>query len=104
MYKVIVTTVLDPKIKAKLSEYSKETYIPYSKLIESAINAFNKKLKKSKKYTLKHADFDRIKTQSFSCSVPNEVNELILGTANELEISKRMLLREIITEFVLDLK
>jgi len=104
MYKVIVTTVLDPKIKSKLSDYSKRTYIPYSKLIESANNEFNKKLKRIKKYTLKHADFDRMKTQSFSCSIPTEINEIILGTANELEISKRMLLREMITEFTLNLK
>lgn len=103
MFKVIITTVLDPEIKSKLSDYSKKTYIPYSKLIEYAINDFKKNLGRSKIYSLKHSDFDRIKTQSFTSSVPENINETLIEVSNKLEISKRLLLREVITEFVQNL-
>ncbi len=101
MYKVIITTVLDPEVKSKLSAHSKKTYIPYGKLIEYSINEFNAKFSKSKSYKLKHADFDRIKTQSFTSSVPEPINSALLKLAQKLEVSKRLLLREVITEFVL---
>ena len=100
MYKVIITTVLDPEVKSKLSAHSKKTYIPYGKLIEYSINEFKIKFSKVKIYKLKHADFDRIKTQSFTSSVPESVNNALLELAQKLDVSKRLLLREVITEFV----
>ncbi len=104
MYKVIITTVLDPEIKAKLSAHSKATYIPYSKLIEYSIAEFKKKINKSKSYALKHTEFDRIKTQSFTSSVSQQLNDTMLDISKELGISKRLLLREVITEFVKSIK
>lgn len=100
MYKVIITTVLDPEVKSRLSAHSKKTYIPYGKLIEYSINEFKDKYSKSKSDKLKHADFDRIKTQSFTSSVPESINNALLKLAQELNVSKRLLLREVITEFV----
>lgn len=102
MYKVIITTVLDPNIKSKLSAHSKKTYIPYSKLIEYSLVEFKKKYSRVKNYILKHADFDRIKTQSFTSSVPEKLNSDLLEISKKLDISKRMLLREVITEFVIN--
>ena len=103
MSKVIITTVLDPKIKSELTNHSKKTYIPYSKLIEYALNNFLVVLKKDKSYSLKHSEFNRLKTLSFTSSVPTDVNEKLVNKAQKLQISKRLLLREIITEFVLTL-
>ena len=100
MYKVIITTVLDPDVKNKLSAHSKKTYIPYSKLIEYSLNDFEPKLKTSKSHVLEYSDFDRIKTQSFTCSIPQELNDRLMKISKELEISKRMLVREIVTGFV----
>ncbi len=100
MYKVIITTVLDPEIKAKLSAYSKATYIPYSKLIEYSIADFKKKTNRLKSYSLKHTEFDRIKTQSFTSSVQEELNSTLLELAKKIDISKRLLLREVITDYV----
>lgn len=104
MYKVIITTVLDPDIKSKLSAHSKKTYIPYGKLIEYSINDFREILKGKKNYSFKHADFDRLKTQSFTSSIPKPLNDILLELSKQLEVSKRLLLREVITEFVLNLK
>ena len=103
MYKVIITTVLDPDTKAKLTSHSKKTYIPYGKLIEYSLNDFTKKLGKSKSYSLRHSDFDRLKTQSFTSSVPENINNKLIDVAKKLDISKRLLLREIITDFVIAL-
>jgi hypothetical protein len=103
MYKVIITTVLDPNIKSKLTEYSKKTYIPYSKLIEYAVKEFKNNIGRSSNYLLKYADFDRIKTQSFTCSVPSNLNEILLKLSQKLGISKRLLVREIITGYVLNI-
>lgn len=100
MKKVIITTVLDPDIKTKLISHSRKTYIPYNKLIEYSIAEFKNKIKKAKNYPLKHADFDRIKTKSFTCSVPEDTNESLQELAKKFEGSKRLLLREVITEFV----
>ena len=100
MAKIILTTVLDPEIKDRLSKYSKKNYIPYRTLLERAINNFKVEIKK-KNYVLKHNDFDRIKTQSFTCSMPLEVNKTLLGISEKLNVSKRYLLREIISEYVL---
>lgn len=100
MYKVIVTTVLDPNVKTKLAAHSKSTYIPYSKLIEYSVKDFKKILGRSKKYDLKHTNFDRIKTHSFTSSIPTELNDILLEISNRLDISKRLLLREVITDFV----
>jgi len=104
MYKVIITTVLDPDVKSKLTEYSKKTYIPYSKLIEYSINDYKKIIGRLKNPVLKHSNFDRIKTQSFTSSVPEELNDTLLELSKKLEISKRLLLREVITEYVMKLK
>lgn len=104
MYKVIITTVLDPDVKAELTKYSKKTYIPYGKLIEYSLNDFTKKLGKSKSYNMQYADFDRIKTQSFTSSVPENINAKLIDTAKRLDISKRLLLREIISDFVNNLE
>ena len=100
MYKVIITTVLDPEVKSRLSAHSKKTYIPYGKLIEYSINEFKIKFSKTKPYKLQHADFDRIRTQSFTSSVPESVNDALLELAHKLDVSKRLLLREVITDFV----
>lgn len=100
MYKVIITTVLDPEVKTRLAGHSKKTYIPYGKLIEYSINEFKSKVNNSDQYKLKYADFDRIKTQSFTSSVPESVNDSLLELAQKFDISKRLLLREVITEFV----
>lgn len=100
MKKVIITTVLDPDVKTKLISHSRKTYIPYSKLIEYSITEFNKKTKRVKEYPLKHTDFDRIKTKSFTCSVSEDINNSLLTLANKYKGSKRLLLREVITEFV----
>lgn len=100
MYKVIITTVLDPETKKKLSAHSKKTYIPYGKLIEYSINKFNSSSAKIKDYKFKHADFDRIKTQSFTSSVPDSINNILLELSKKLDVSKRLLLREVITEYV----
>ena len=104
MYKVIITTVLDPEVKSKLSDHSKKTYIPYSKLIEYSINNFKKELEKEKNLRLRHSEFDRLKTQSFTSSVPGELNNTLLEISKSLNISKRLLLREVITEFVYNLE
>ena len=104
MSKVIITTVLDPEIKATLTSHSKKTYIPYSKLIEYSLNNFSSEFKKAKSYSLKHNEFNRLKTISFTSSVPPEINEKLVELAKELGISKRLLLREIITDFVISLK
>ena len=53
MSKVIITTVLDPEIKSKLTDHSKKTYIPYSKLIEYSLNNFLAEIKQTKIYSLK---------------------------------------------------
>ena len=103
MSKVIITTVLDPEIKAELTNHSKKTYIPYSKLIEYSLNNFLAEFKKVKSYSLKHNEFNRLKTISFTSSVPPDINEKLVDTAKKLDISKRLFLREIITEFVLTL-
>lgn len=100
MAKIILTTVLDPEIKDRLSKYSKNNYIPYRTLLEHAIKDFKKELKK-KNFILKHNDFDRIKTQSFTCSMPMEVNKTLLSISEKLNVSKRYLLREIISEYVI---
>ena len=100
MAKIILTTVLDPEIKDRLSKYSKKNYIPYRTLLERAINNFKAEIKK-KNYVLKHNDFDRIKTQSFTCSMPLEVNKTLISISEKLNVSKRYLLREIISEYVL---
>lgn len=100
MLKVIVTTVLDPDIKSKFAQHSKATYIPYRKLIEYAFNNFVKKVNKSNDYKLKHIDFERIKTSSFTSSIPTDLNEKLIDYAKKFQISKRMLIREIITDFV----
>lgn len=100
MYKVIITTVLDPDIKNKLSAHSRKTYIPYGKLIEYSINEFKSSTAKIKDYKFKHADFDRIKTQSFTSSVPESLNNILLDLSKKLDVSKRLLLREVITEYV----
>lgn len=100
MKKVIITTVLDPDVKTKLISHSRKTYIPYSKLIEYSIIEFNKKIKRIKNYPLKHADFDRIKTKSFTCSVPEDTNQSLVALAEKYDGSKRLLLREVITEFI----
>lgn len=100
MNKVIITTVLDPDVKQKLSEFSKSTYIPYSKIIEYAVNDFNSALSKGSYYQLKHNDFDRLKTQSFTCSIMEDINTKLIKFAEQLDISKRMLIREIITSYV----
>jgi hypothetical protein len=104
MSKVIITTVLDPEIKAKLTGHSKKTFIPYSKLIEYSLNNFLAEFRKAKPYLLKHNEFNRLKTISFTSSVPPEINEKLVESAKELGISKRLLLREIITDFVHSLK
>ena len=104
MFKVIITTVLDPEIKAKLSAHSKIIYIPYSKLIEYSVNEFKKNTKRKSSYSLKHAEFDRIKTQSFTSSVPEKLNNTMLELSKQLGISKRLFLREVITEFVNNLR
>ncbi|MDX1701078.1 MAG: hypothetical protein R3250_10690 [Melioribacteraceae bacterium] len=104
MSKVIITTVLDPETKTKLTNHSKITYIPYSKLIEYSLNNFMAEFKKVKIYSLKHSEFNRLKTISFTSSVPSEINDKLVEIAKKLEISKRLLLREIITEFVLSLQ
>jgi predicted DNA-binding protein len=100
MYKVIITTVLDPETKKRLSAHSKKTYIPYGKLIEYSINEFKSTAAKVKDYKFKHADFDRIKTQSFTSSVPDSINNVLLELSKKLDVSKRLLLREVITEYV----
>ncbi len=100
MYKVIITTVLDPETKKKLSGHSKKTYIPYGKLIEYSINEFKTSIAKIKDYKFKHADFDRIKTQSFTSSVPDSINNVLLELSKKMDVSKRLLLREVITEYV----
>ena len=81
MYKVIIT-------------------IPYGKLIEYSINDFKANFAKNKDYKFKHADFDRIKTQSFTSSVPDSINNVLLELSKKLDVSKRLLLREVITEYV----
>lgn len=100
MNKVIITTVLDPDVKQKLSEFSKSTYIPYSKIIEYAVSDFKSALSKGKYYQLKYNDFDRLKTQSFTCSIMEDINTKLINFAEKLDISKRMLIREIITSYV----
>ena len=103
MHKVIITTVLDPEIKSKLTEHSKKTYIPYSKLIEYAINDFNSLIKDNSDYSLKFANFDRLKTQSFTCSIPGELNDQLISLAKRLGISKRLLVREVVCLFIQNL-
>jgi hypothetical protein len=100
MIKKIITTVLDPETKDKLHKYSQEKYIPTSKIVSNAIEDFNKTLKSLKEYKLKHNDFDRIKTDPFNCSVNIEIYNTITEMAEIKNISNRLILREIITEFV----
>jgi predicted transcriptional regulator len=100
MAKIILTTVLDPEIKDRLSKYSKKNYIPYRNLLERAIRNFKVEAKK-KNFVFKHNDFNRIKTQSFTCSMPPEVNKTLIEISEKLNVSKRYLLREIISEYVL---
>lgn len=104
MIKSLLTTILDPEIKNKLFAYSKKNYIPKAIIVEKAIKEFGKKYGRAKTYNLKHADFDRVKTISFTCSVPNEIKDKLTALSEQLGIGRKIFLREIITEYVLSLK
>lgn len=104
MIKSLLTTILDPEIKDKISVYSRANYIPKAVIVEKAINEFSKKYGRVKSYNMKHADFDRVKTMSFTCSVPSELKEKLTALSEKLGIGRKVFLREIITEYVLSLK
>ncbi|MCB0730092.1 MAG: hypothetical protein KDC88_03565 [Ignavibacteriae bacterium] len=100
MIKKIITTVLDPEVKDKLYKYSQENYIPAGKIVANSINEFNNSIKTNRDYKLKFNDFDRIKTETFNCSITEDLFKIVVELSTNLGISKRLLLREIITDFV----
>ena len=96
----IVSVMLDPEILEQLNNYSKKHYIPQRILVKKAINEFGDLLE-SGKYSIKHGDFDRLITESFNCSIDELQNSKLIKYAQNYDVSKRFLLRDIVTEYVL---
>jgi predicted transcriptional regulator len=95
-----IIIVVSEKVKDRLESVCQKRSLSRRDLFMEAFQQFSKKNRKTKNYTPKHEEIDRVRSFNYSVRLfPETVNELD-KLSEQLGIQRSVLVREIVCEYV----
>lgn len=95
---------LEKEYVQKINQILKSKNLQKRNILEEALFEFNTMLSKNKSYRVKFSEFDRVKLINYSLYLLVEQHQEVTELANKLNLSRPILLREVIVSYLINKK